>query len=67
MKKRGLAAARGANDAEKFSGLDLQINVVDGKQAFAALGAVTEADFAQGHLGNLCPDGADGAQNCGGS
>ena len=50
MQQRGLAAAGGADDADKFAGAYLKIDVVEGEQALAALRAVTQANFAEADL-----------------
>src|ERR1017187_3348906 len=61
MEQCGLAAAGRPHDAEKFSRLHLQIDVVEGEQPLTALGAVTQANVAQadlGHSGQNYPAGA---------
>src|SRR5271166_3536889 len=65
MEQRRLAAAGGANDAEKLSRLHLQVDMVESKQAFAALGAVTQADVAQADFGNLGRNIAARKHGCG--
>ena len=47
MQQRGLAASRGTDDAEKFSRFDLQVNLVERQQAFAALRAIAERNIVQ--------------------
>ena len=52
VQQGGLAAAGWADDAQKFSGRDLEIDVVEREQAFAALRAIAERDVMQADLGN---------------
>ena len=52
MQQRGLAATRGADDADELSSLHLQVDVVESQQALAALRAIAQADFAEADLGN---------------
>src|SRR5271165_2848233 len=52
MQQRGLAAAGGANDAQELAGFDFEVDVVERKQAFAALRAIAQADVAQPNFGD---------------
>src|SRR5579871_360342 len=53
MEKGRFSASRGTDDADKFSGSHLQIDVIQRQQSFAALRAIAQADLAQTNLRNL--------------
>src|SRR5258706_15572942 len=61
VQQRRFAAAGRTDYAEELSGLYLEIDVVEGEQAFAALGAVTQADVGQADFGNVGQDSAERA------
>src|SRR5579863_662715 len=56
MEQRGLAAARGADDAEKFSGSNLKVDVIQSKESFARLGAVAQGDAVESNFRDLRRD-----------
>src|ERR1700722_3072431 len=47
MKQGGFATTGRADDTNELPGVYVEIDVVKGQQAFTALGAVTQANFAQ--------------------
>src|SRR5208282_2644362 len=48
----GCRPAIKCNNVDELSGMHLKIDVVESQQSLPALGAVTQADFAQADLGN---------------
>ena len=52
VQERGLAATRWSDDAEKFSGTNFKIDVIQREESFFALSAVAEANVAQADLGH---------------
>src|SRR6185369_14917115 len=58
VQKRRFAAAGGSNDAEKLSGRNLKVDVVEREQALTALGPITQRDIVQTDLGNSGGAGA---------
>ncbi len=58
VQKSGLAASGGPDDADELSGSDLKVDVVERKQAFAALRAIAQRDVVQADFGNSRHAGA---------
>src|SRR5271166_791522 len=50
MQQRRLATAGGPDDAQELARSDFEVDTVEGKQTFAALRAIAQADLAQANL-----------------
>jgi hypothetical protein len=53
VQQGGFAAAGRTNDAEKFSGANFEVDVIESDEPFPGLCAIAKADLVQTNLGKL--------------